>query len=478
MNTFDWVFVIVTHLLGGIAAIHALLNKRDPRAAMGWLIVCLVIPVFGVIAYLLFGLNHISMVAKQWESRGMWKTPDKDPELEISHYQTFADAVFEQHAFQALVKSGDKVGTVPLVAGCLVEPLYDGTEAYPVMLEAIHQAKNSVYMSTYIFGTLGWGGKFIEALAAAHRRGVNVKVLVDGIGGLYSWPTATKKLRKLGVPAAAFLPPFSTYHTLHLNLRNHRKILVVDGAVGFAGGMNIHDDNVAQNGNNAKIHDIHFRIQGPAVGYLQDVVLRDWYFATKENISKVVYYDNTVKGDALCRAYAPGPHHKYSQLQLMLSAAFSCAQKRIRIMSPYFLLGYALTASAVSAALRGVKIEVILPESNNLSFVKGASEAGLPLLIEHGIDIYYKPGAFDHSKLFIVDDFCVFLGSSNLDVRSLMLNFEFNLEVHDRKLAAQLIERFDGIKQTSRLITLDWLQSRGFLVKFYNSIFKLFSLYM
>ncbi|MCP5047070.1 MAG: cardiolipin synthase, partial [bacterium] len=252
----------------------------------------------------------------------------------------------------ALVNTSNKVCDNPLLDGCHVEPLYDGSATYPRMLETINQAKQSVYLSTFIFNRKGIGEVFINTLHAAHHRGVEVKVLIDGVGGLYSVPTANRKLKKLGVPTALFLPPFrSWYYTLHFNLRNHHKILVVDGEIAFTGGMNISDENFATVNKPLKVHDVHFLVKGPVVGQIQDVFLRDWYFSTREKIRKVVYYDNTAKGLALCRGVAAGPNMKHNNLQWMLYAAVNGAKSNIRIMTPYFILSPDLRAALIAASL-------------------------------------------------------------------------------------------------------------------------------
>src|SRR5690606_7743 len=240
--------------LGLVAAAHALLNKRRPQAAFAWIAVSLTLPFVGALLYYLFGINRV-------ESRAR-----------LLRGTTAAKAPLAPDAF-------------PLVDGNRVEPLRNGEEAYPAMLAAIRGAEHSVRLSTYIFGTRGVGGEFIDALADARKRGVDVRVLLDGIGELYSWPRAGLELRRRGIRAARFLPPRLIPPALRINLRNHRKILVVDHAVAFTGGMNIDVRHlVADPARKRPVVDLHFRLAGPAVAHLEAVFASDWRFATGESL--------------------------------------------------------------------------------------------------------------------------------------------------------------------------------------------------
>jgi cardiolipin synthase len=277
-----------------------------------------------------------------------------------------------------------------------------------------------------------------------------------------------------------FLFPFSSIRGVrYLNLRNHTKLLIVDGKVAFTGGMNIHEDNDAQIGAEPLIHDLHFKLQGPIIGGLQDVFLNLWYFATGwKQTSRLLFYDDSMKGQALARGIANGPYQDIPAIQVMLNAAINNAQRHIRIMTPYFIVGNILGLALISAVMRGVTVEIILPEKNNLSFVKGAVEALVSPLLQLGVKVYYRKGNFAHNKIFVVDDAYVILGSSNLDTRSFALNFEFNVEVYDYDLAHTLISHFENIKKISRPLTAECLQKQNFGIKLRNAMCKLFSPYL
>lgn len=467
--------VLFSYFLGIATAIHALFKKENPRSALIWVCLCLFVPFFGALIYMVFGVNRIKLISQQWHSYGLYGA-------QINKTQKLS-AIFEiEHLagrLQDLAHVGNGLFKNKITPGCNVTPLYDGTEAYPAMLEAINYAKERVYLSTYIFGARKVGKIFIEALGDAAKRGVEVKVLIDGLGSLYTWPSTKRKLKKLGVDAKLVLPfRFSINSLRYLNLRSHAKILVVDGSTGFTGGMNIHEHNKAQTDEAPKIHDIHFKIEGPIVGDLQDAFLRSWYFTTKKKPEQQVYFDDRTKGGMGTRAVSTGPYQDKPLSQFLLVAAVNAAKNHVRIMTPYFIIGSSLNTALIEAMLRGVKVELILPESNNLSFVKGATEAMLPYLLTEGIKVYYRQGHFAHSKIFLVDDEYTFLGSANMDTRSFYLNFEFNLEVYSKALSQELTNHFDSIKFKSREITIPWLQKQNFVIKLRNSICKLFSPYL
>lgn len=464
MILLETLVVIAFYILGIAGAVHALLKAREPRSALIWMVICLFIPL-GFLLYVIFGVNRVKKVTQSWHSHGFSDINQGESE----ERKTLSSNIPPPYA--NWIESGDHLLRTPIRRGCQINPLFDGEQAYPAMLEAIRNAKDSVFLMSYIFSNKGYGAQIIEALAEAVQRKVEVKVLIDGIGVLYTWPSTYRKLKQRHVPVRLFLSPFQSLRGfLFLNLRNHAKILTVDGKVGFTGGMNILDE---------PIHDLHFKCEGPIVGTLQDVFLNLWYFAAHEKERpRVIFYDDDPKGEALVRGVDNGPYQDFPHILLRLLEAINEAKTHVRIMTPYFVVGTPVSAALINAHFRGVDVEIILPEENNLSFVKGATEATLPLLIKYGIKVYYRQGEFAHTKVAVVDDIYVFLGSSNLDTRSFLLNFEFNLEVFDKKLAGELIEHFATIKKNSRRITNAWLQKRGFIIKLRNAVCKLFSPYL
>jgi cardiolipin synthase len=309
----------------------------------------------------------------------------------------------------------------------------------------------------------------------ARERGVDVRVLVDGAGEWYSRPRIRHRLSQVGVRVARFLPPQLLPPRLLLNLRNHRKILVVDGRVGFTGGMNVGDRHYATKGG-AK--DIHFRLTGPVVSQIEAVFVQDWTYTTGDETEPPPLATDQNTGTALCRTVVHGPNEELSRLTMILVGAAAAAQRRLVIVTPYFLPPRELIAALQAAAIRGTRVDIVLPEHNNLPFVHWATQNMLWELVKWGVKVYYRGGAFAHSKLFLVDDEYAQVGSANMDPRSLRLNFELMVEVYDRDLTADLTAEVDTIIEASRRVQLADLDGRPLPIRLRDAFFWLFSPYL
>jgi cardiolipin synthase len=461
-------------LFGIWAASHALIYKRDPRSALGWSLVCLLLPYVGPLIYVLFGINRIGQHAKRLGYLPAFK--HAAPADNATRSAIPADHSVPTSPF---IHISDQVTTRPLVSGNHIEPFFSGDEAYAKMLADIKRASRSVMLATYIFRTDATGNQFISNLTDAASRRVEVWVLIDGVGELYSIPRASKKLSRLNVPNARFIPLSLIPPALHLNLRNHRKILIIDGTVGYTGGMNIGNQHVTDKQGDIEVADMHFRLTGPIVKQLEQVFVEDWHFSTGDRISKNNPASNPVGSEsALARVIADGPDDDLGKLSLVLEAAISAAQRSVRIMTPYFLPTREMIAALKSAALRGVNVEIVLPEKSNLRYVDWATQNLIWELLKWGVNIYYQPAPFAHTKLFVVDRDYIHIGSANIDPRSLRLNFEIAVEIIDSALGATLTQHFDEIVHRSRLATLEEVDSRSYPIRIRDSIAWLFSPYL
>jgi cardiolipin synthase len=472
-------FWLILQVAGIVAGIHALMHKRDPRSALGWAAVCWMIPGLGMIFYLLFGVNRIRTRAQGWQDKGHWDFSRVVPAAPDRMEFDGRVPPFDRGTFLALSQLAKSVTGLPLLQGNTARPLFNGEQAYPAMLQAIHRAERWIFLGTYIFESNGTGRDFLRALQEAVGRGVEVRVLVDGVGIRYSRPRIQKLLKKFGIPHALFLPLTLSPRSIHMNLRTHRKIMVVDGAVGFTGGMNIGDRHLVElTGNPRPTQDIHFEFTGPILEHLKEAFLLDWHFACKEVRQENFPCDAQPKGEALARGIIAGPNEDFEKLKWIVEGAIHAAKSNLRIMTPYFIPDRSMGAALITAALRGVQVEIILPEANNLAYVKWASQALIDELLDHGIKFFYQPAPFAHSKLFLVDDFYSLIGSANLDPRSLRLNFEFNVEVYDTQLCRQLTEHFISVAGRSLPVTGDYLEGRNFFAQLRDNAAKLFSPYL
>ena len=460
-------------VLGMISAAHAIMSKRDPRGVGVWLFVSFVFPIIGPWFYWVFGINRIERRALRRRER--WEPHHDLPDHAARAPLTDGDLAAIGH-LQPLRTMTDRVTRMPLVPGNRIEPLHNGENAYPAMLEAIAQAKETVTLESYIFDFDETGRKFFEATRSAAQRGVRVHMLLDGIGAVGALSRRGRKLMKTGATVAAFFPLGLPFGRVRFNLRDHRKILIVDGKVGFTGGMNISHRHMFSSNSSIRTEDLHFRVTGPVVGEMQQTFVEDWLLATGEALSGSDYFpplDRT--GPALARGIISGPDEDFEVIHWTLLAAFAAAQRSVRIATPYFVPTAALTAAINMAALRGIQISLFLPAKNDIPFMKYVADAYVGTLMEHGVRVYYRNGPFVHTKLVVVDERWVWLGSANFDPRSFRLNFEFNVEAYDVDLAGELSRWLDTLPALSTEVTPHYLNSRSPMHRFRDGVFRMFS---
>lgn len=460
-----------------ITSSHAILWKRDSRSVLIWFALIWFVPLVGALLYFFFGINRI-------KRRAALIRQERQPissrrSAQICRPETIKEQLQTSTTTTDLCAIATTLGRIsdrPLLPGNRIEPLINGDQAFPLMLKAIRSAKQSISLSTYIFDDDPTGRAFAKELASAVKRGVQVRVLIDSTGARYSWPPITDLLKRLHIPFSRFLTASKLKRPLTLNLHNHRKIIVVDGKVGFTGGINIrHTNNLAANPRRP-VQDLHFQVRGPVVAHLQTAFAEDWAYATKEHLSGETWFPKLRRqGKVLARGITDGPDEDMDKLIWSILAALNAATKNIWIMTPYFLPEAQIIAALNAAALRGVEVRVIVPEKNNLPFMNWAMNSTLWQLLQWDCKLYYSPAPFDHSKLMIVDDCWTMIGSSNWDARSLRLNFEFNVECYSRQLAAELTEYAHNKLATSRPITLEEINARPLPVKLRDGLMRLFS---
>jgi cardiolipin synthase len=465
-------------LLAVWATGHVVLKKQDSRAAIAWVGFVWLVPLLGAFLYFLFGVNRIrhraSLLRRNLQRYQAQATQSECLPEGLPHH-------LPEHGehLQMLARVVGGVVGRPLLPGNQIDPLVNGDEAYPAMLEAIRGARRSVAFVTYIFDRDEIGVAFARALGEAVRRGVEVRVLVDATGSRFSWPNIFCELRREGVRYARFLPWFTLRHLMSINMRTHRKILVTDGRVGFTGGMNIRVGHCLKRGSPKSVQDIHFCVQGPVVIQLQEVFTDDWLFTTGEALRGEAWFPPTeCAGPVLARGVTEGPDENYGKLFWTLLGALAIARHSVRIMTPYFLPDPAMVAALNLAAMRGVQVDIILPARLNLPFILPASRALWSQLIQQGCRIWQTPPPFDHVKLMLVDGCWVLLGSANWDPRSLYLNFEFNLECYDAALASRLEQWAAARQNGARLVTLEALNARRLPERLGDGLARLLTPYL
>lgn len=473
-----YVVAIVHVVVAVIASSHVVLYKRDSRAAVAWVGLIWFSPLFGAIFYWLFGINRIrrkaeSYLGDQLTERGLFSN-----ELSLESASEGLASMDAQY-LTSLAQFVDEAVPTRLTKGNRITPLKNGDAAYPAMLSAIQSARESVSLLTYIFDNDEAGRLFVAALADAVKRNVEVRVLVDAVGARYSVPPIIRSLKHVKVKVARFLPTALPWYMAYMNLRNHRKLLVVDGEVGFTGGLNIRQSCLVEKSAKSATQDLHFKIEGPVVAHLQETFATDWEFSTKEHLKGEKWFPRIEgKGTALARGIPDGPGANFETIRWAILGAISMAKSRIRIVTPYFLPDSTVITALNVAAMSGIRVEIILPRVNNLKFVQWACAATVWQLLQQGCRIFLSQPPFDHSKIMIVDDAWVLLGSSNWDSRSLRLNFEFNVECYDTDLASKMHAAFESKLQGSQEITLAMIDNRSLPIKLRDGVARLMTPYL
>ena len=493
-----WIVLLFHAVLAPATALHALLFKRDSRAAFGWVAVCLLFPLAGPILYVFFGLNRargraqrlgLNLAVFGSERGGPLSPLDGDPSDHRSDgaHHLSPEAQRQAHAADPshpLRQAGQALSRYALVEGNTIEMHLGGQATFKAMLEAIESAKHHVLIATYIFDRDKTGWAFVEAIGRAVARGVAVHVIIDGVGRLYSRPPITHALKKAGASVGLFLPPHLVPPSLSINMRSHHKIFIVDDAVAMTGGINIsHRHRIDDPDNTTPTNDLHFCLKGPVVEQLRHEFERLWAMASAHAdplppACAPVSANHSLGHPVHARVITDGPDEDLDRLTMLFIAALSQARHSVRIMTPYFLPPRELVSAIQGAAIRGIDVVLVLPSDNNLPFVHWATQNMLWELLFRGVRVFYQPPPFHHGKLLVIDQAYTVIGSANWDVRSLRLNFELQVEAYGDGFAKKMHALVDEATQEGRAVTLDEVDGRGFLTRLRDSICWLFSPYL
>ncbi len=421
--------VAIAHLLAALSVTaHVLLTHHDVRSSFGWIGLAWLSPFFGAVIYLAFGINRVARRASRLREPQISGREAKDHPIEADLPPNLV----------ALARSGGVLVRRPLVSGNRCEIFENGDEAFPTMLDAIRAAEHTIGMSFYIFDYDEIGRAFTEALIEAQQRGVAVRVLVDGIGGGYFRSGTFRVLHDAGVPVSLFLHSWLPWSMPFLNLRDHKKLLLIDGRIGFTGGMNISDRHVGKFGE-PKVRDTMMRLDGPVVRQMVESFARDWELITDEPlVGEGWWSDDKGEGTMTMRAIAAGPDEQVAILEEHWATAIEQAQRSVRILTPYFLPEERVLDVLARAARRGVSVEIVIPERTNHFYMDWASRSHLVTLPLRRMNCYLARPPFDHSKLMTVDGKWCSFGSPNWDARSMRLNFELMIECYDEMLTADI----------------------------------------
>jgi len=468
-DTVNIAFGVAVAVSALLASGHAVIHKREARSATLWLLFIWLLPAAGPVLYVLIGVNSVERRAARMrralvKHRAAPELGGCDPGAELA----------------PLARLVGEVVSRPLLPGNAVEALVDGREAYPAMLEAIEGARVSIGLASYIFDSEGIGAQFVEALARAAARGVAVRVMVDDVDVRFSFSSVVKPLRRAGVTVGVFNPPLLPARLNAMNLRNHRKILLVDGVLAFTGGMNIDKRYWRPQQPGEAFRDLQFRLRGPVVTQIAEVFADDWQFVTGEALRGPAWFGAAAAaaGPTAARAIEAGPDESFERLRWAILGGVNAARRSVRVLTPYFIPDTTLTSALSAAALRGVAVDIVLPGTSDLPHVQWAVFGQLWQVLDRGCRVWLGNGTFDHSKLLVVDGAWTLLGSANWDARSLRLNFELGVECYCTDLGARMEALFEARRATARQLTQRQLDARPLAVKLRDGVARLFAPYL
>lgn len=369
------------------------------------------------------------------------------------------------HDAQFLRSMGQLMGP-GIVSGNKITCLVNGDQIFPAMLSAIQGAQKSITLETYIYFSGQVGREFSEALAERARAGVKVHVVMDWFGSRRIDPAYLENMRKAGVEIIRY-NPLVWYSPLRLNHRNHRKLLIVDGKIGFTGGVGFGDEWLGNADSPEHWRDTHFQLEGPAVGQMQAAFMDNWMKSSARVLDGEDYFPElSPVGDASTQVFYSSPKDGAESVRLMYLLSIAAARKNIRLSASYFVPGDLTTEELVDACRRGVNVEIIVPGARTDSpLVRYASRSKWGPLLKAGVKIYEFQPTMYHCKSMVIDDVWVSVGSANFDNRSFRLNDEANMNVFSPVFAAEQIALFEKDKTSAHLITYKEWKKRGFFKK-------------
>ena len=467
--------------------LHALRRRRNASATLLWIFVAWAFPGIGLLLYLGFGIDRIpdKGLRKKLTNRHMMEqrwTRHNDESAFVAWHYDFSTPVADlsnpyscafNHCLDILNPEH------PLLDGNAIVPLLGGAAAYPLMLEAIRNARNHVHLQSFIINNDATGKCFLQTLAEKAAEGVKVRLMFDRFGSTSAYLRGLfreyEKLPNFEICGWTQANPLK--RQFQINLRNHRKTLIVDGRLAFFGGVNIASENetIGRDG----IRDYHFKSEGPLVHELQFSFLRDWFFMTEESEEKLLCADHfphtEPKGEARARLIDTGPSDPPELATETFFNAIILARKQILIVTPYFVPNSDILRALRSSAHRGVDVRLVVPEKNNHRYAGMASRALYETLLVAGVRIYHRKPPFIHAKAMVVDDCVALVGTANLDIRSLELNHETMVAVEDEKAVDQLKRIIHEEIEESREIMLSNWEARPAIQKLGENLCSLMS---
>ena len=469
--------VVVGYLLAFIMILRIVLQRREPTATLAWVLGILLLPYVGVLMYLLVGRRRLTRQVRKRLARAAALEPHL-ARLGTGIADLTAPAAPDHYCKpeeREIALVSNLMGRRLPTCGNHVQLLPDANQTYQALEEAIRTAKDHVHLLYYIYEQDETGARFRELLTEKAKEGVTVRLLVDGVGS-FGVDTFMNPMVQAGGYFAEFLPVGNLSRHWHPNLRNHRKIAVIDSHIGFTGGVNIGDEYTGRKRRVGHWRDTHMCIRGPAVHHLQEVFTEDWFFATGEDlISERWFPEQQAVGNDMVQIIASGPDTETQPMHRIFFTAVTSAAERVFLTTPYFVPDQAMLVALETAAMRGVDVRLLLPRKSDMRLVDHAGRSYYDELLQSGVKIYEYSSGILHAKSMVIDERWATVGSANMDVRSFQLNFEVNAAVYGPDFANQLAALFQRDLTQAQQITLEDIKRKPLMARMKESLARVLS---
>lgn len=470
---FNWAFALYLLMVG----IVIFIENKNPAKTLTWLLVLSLLPIVGFVFYILFGRNYRNKFRSRKKGALSRTKLDQTATLQkemMDYIDLFGSN--ESYVNNRLINLLLKNSNAPFSVNNWVEILTNGEAAFTSMLDALEQASDHIHFQFFIIRDDHIGTVFKELLIKKAKEGVKVRIIYDSVGCWKLSKAFKKELESAGCEMVAFFPVVFPVLSRELNYRNHRKIIVVDGRLGFVGGLNIGDEYLGKNKQLGFWRDTHIKVLGEAVYSLQDIFLGDWHFLTGQVLEEAEMFPKFGDcGVTTMQIAASGPDSDWKALLQAYFTMIATAEDRIWITTPYLVPEDSIKMGLITAALSGVDVRIIIPSKPDHFFVYWASQDNIQELLEAGVKVYRYQKGFIHSKILMVDGIGASVGTANLDIRSLEINFEVNAFIYDREVVKRLEQDFYEDLKESEIITLDVYKKRPFWRKVLEALGRLVS---
>lgn len=478
LRNYGWLFGNLLWINMLLAILLIFFERRNPTVTLLWIMVLMFLPGVGFILYLFLG--------QDLSKKKMFEVKEKEDEyyknMITNQYKDIDDGIFHKlnpnfYRYEDLIRMQLRSSKSYYTHNNEVDIYFNGDDKFAALLESIKKAEDYIYIQYYIFKSDGIGNKIIDELIKKSNEGVEVKFLVDGMGGRNLSRKAKKRMKENGIDVAIFFPPFVPLISVRINYRNHRKLCVIDGKVGFVGGFNVGDEYLGLYKKFGHWRDTHIKIVGSAVASLQWRFYLDWRFASRTELkaNRSYLHDHEMEDKAGIQIVSSGPDSKWPSVKDGYLKLISDAKKKLYIETPYFIPDDSMFEALRLAALSGVDVRVMIPNKPDHIFVYWAGLSYIGELLQAGVRFYTYENGFLHSKVFISDDYVSSVGTANLDIRSFELNFEVNAFIYDKDVNKKLTDNFLKDLEICQEITKEKYANRSLIIKIKESFSRLLS---